>query len=230
MPESGSPERETPERKSFRMAGYPAAGGIVLCGGRSTRMGFAKAWLPFGPDLMLPRVVRTLGEAVGPRVVVAAPEQSLPPLPEDVRVVRDARPDRGPLEGLHAGLTALRGRVELVFVTSCDAPLLAPNFVRRVLESATGFEIAVPWIDGHWQPLAGAYRVSVAEALAELLAADQLRVAGLFDRVATRRITREELLSADPELRSLRNLNRPEDYFAALALAGFAAPPEFPSR
>ena len=60
------------------------AGGIVLCGGRSTRMGVPKATLPFGPETMLQRVVRLLGAVVSPIVVVAAREQSLPELPDDV--------------------------------------------------------------------------------------------------------------------------------------------------
>ena len=38
------------------------SGGIVLCGGQSSRMGRPKAWLPFGDELMLPRVVRLLGD------------------------------------------------------------------------------------------------------------------------------------------------------------------------
>ena len=50
-------------------------GGIVLCGGESRRMGRPKAWLPFGDELMLQRVVRILGEVVNPIVVVAAPGQ-----------------------------------------------------------------------------------------------------------------------------------------------------------
>ena len=55
--------------------------GIVLCGGQSKRMGKPKAWLPFGGELMLPRVVRILRTVVAPVVVVAAPDQDLPPLP-----------------------------------------------------------------------------------------------------------------------------------------------------
>jgi len=54
------------------------AGGIVLCGGKSTRMGVPKATLPFGPETMLQRVVRLLGTVVSPVVVVAAQGQPLP--------------------------------------------------------------------------------------------------------------------------------------------------------
>ena len=37
-------------------------GGIVLCGGQSQRMGQPKAWLPFGGELMLPRIVRPIAD------------------------------------------------------------------------------------------------------------------------------------------------------------------------
>src|SRR5688572_15258054 len=97
-------------------------GGIVLCGGKSSRMGYPKALLPFGPELMLQRVVRLLREVVSPIVVVAAHDQALPPLPSDTLLARDERPERGPLEGLHAGLAALAGRVEAAYATSCDVP------------------------------------------------------------------------------------------------------------
>ena len=58
-------------------------GGIILCGGQSKRMGRPKAWLPFGDELMLPRVARLLREAVEPVVVVAAPGQDLEHIPGD---------------------------------------------------------------------------------------------------------------------------------------------------
>src|SRR5215472_11419665 len=104
------------------------AGGIVLCGGRSTRMGSSKALLPFGPETMLQRVVRMLSTVVSPIVVAAAAGQPLPDLPADVIVVRDECQGRGPLEGLRAGLTALPKTVESAYVTGCDVPLLVPGF------------------------------------------------------------------------------------------------------
>jgi molybdopterin-guanine dinucleotide biosynthesis protein A len=56
-----------------------------------------------------------------------------------------------------------------------------------------------------------------------LLAADRLRPAFLFDALRTRRVRPEEMLAVDPELTTLRNLNTPEDYRAALADAGISS-------
>src|SRR5437762_3277922 len=108
--------------------------GIVLCGGKSSRMGRPKAWLPFGHALMLQRVVRVLGEVVSPVVVVAAPGQDVPPLPESVAVVRDEVEGRGPLAGFAAGLAALKDTADAAYLSACDVPFLTPAFVARVVD------------------------------------------------------------------------------------------------
>lgn len=198
-------------------------GGIVLCGGRSRRMGLPKLSLPFGLEVMLARVVRLVAEAVEPVVVVAAAEQELPPLPRSVLVARDRQEDRGPLEGLAVGLAALGDRVEAAFAAACDQPLLRPAFIRRVIELSEGYVAAVPCIDGVAEPLSAVYRTSVLPEIERLLAEDRRRPAYLFDRVRTRWIRADELTGVDPQLQSLSNVNSLADYHAALKLAGLGA-------
>jgi molybdopterin-guanine dinucleotide biosynthesis protein A len=195
-------------------------GGIVLCGGKSTRMGSPKALLPFGPETMLQRVVRVLGRVVAPIVVVAAADQELPALPREVIVARDEREARGPLEGLRAGLEALPPDVDAAYVTSCDVPLLVPGFVTQMLDLARGYDVAVMEIDGFTHPLSAVYRRATLPFVDDLLAHDRLRPVFLFDAVRTRRVKPEEM-TADPELRTLRNLNTRDDYERALVEAGF---------
>src|SRR5713101_6883931 len=129
-------------------------GGIVVCGGQSKRMGRPKAWLPFAGEIMLPRVLRLLDEAVKPIVVVAAPGQDLPPLPSAVDVVRDEEKGRGPLQGLAAGLTALQGRADAAYASSCDVPLLQPAFVARIAASLEDYDLAIPRDGQYHHPLA----------------------------------------------------------------------------
>jgi molybdenum cofactor guanylyltransferase len=200
-------------------------GGIVLCGGRSTRMGRSKAFLPFGPELMLPRVVRLLAEVVSPIVVVAAQNQELPPLPTGVRVVRDEHEALGPLAGLAAGLAALRGEVDAAFASSCDTPLLQPAFVRQIIASLGDHDLAIPRDGQYHHPLAAVYRTSVEAPIRELIAAGRLRPFFLLEKIRTREIDVNELRQADPDLQSLRNTNTPAEYQAALREAGFPDTP-----
>ncbi len=196
-------------------------GGVVLCGGRSSRMGRPKAWLPFGGELLLPRVVRLLGEAVDPVVVVAAPGQDAPPLPGHIAVVRDEEDGRGPLQGLAAGLKALGDRIDAAYLSSCDAPFLRPAFVRRLIELLGDAVACVPRVGDHYQPLAAVYRVEAIDAVRRLLAANRgggvaPPLHSLFAAVPTRVVGDVELADVDSTFQTLRNLNTPEEYEAAL--------------
>ncbi|MCA9268069.1 MAG: molybdenum cofactor guanylyltransferase [Planctomycetales bacterium] len=208
-------------------------GGIIICGGHSTRMGVDKATLPFGDEPLLARVVRLLREGLhaaadsgAPQLtVVAAAQQSLPQLPPDVRVVFDERPDRGPLEGLRAGLASLQGAADAAFVVGCDAPLLAPGLVAHLAAQLGEWEIVAPRDDAALQPLAAVYCASVLPHVEALLAEDRRSLQALLARCRTREIPVDELRAVDPRLGSFVACNTPESYRAALAAAGLAATP-----
>src|SRR6266571_2105340 len=154
------------------------AAGIVLAGGRSSRMGTPKAALEWHGSTLLWRTAGILARATGgPVVVVRAPGQELPALPPGTEVVPDPREGLGPLQGIAAGLAALSGRAEAAFVSSTDLPFLHPAFVRRVLRAtADGADVGLPVARGYQQPLAAAYRVALAP-LAAGLVARQVRAA-----------------------------------------------------
>src|SRR5215207_2959492 len=150
-------------------------GAIILCGGKSSRMGQDKANLPFGSEKMLQRVTRLISEVVDHKnlVVVAAPVQELPALPVDVTVAYDSRQFRGPLEGLATGLRALEDRVDAVYATGCDVPLLMPGFVDLMFKSLDDHQIVVPCEGEYHHPLAAVYRPNIQAKIQELLAAER---------------------------------------------------------
>jgi molybdopterin-guanine dinucleotide biosynthesis protein A len=95
-----------------------------------------------------------------------------------------------------------------------------PAFVSRVFEllQLHATRAVVPAVSGWRHPLAAAYRVDVLREAQAMFAEDRLRMMELLDRVAACEISAEELMSCDPELLSLRNLNTQHDYHAALTL------------
>ncbi|MDQ3162164.1 MAG: NTP transferase domain-containing protein [Actinomycetota bacterium] len=202
-----------------------AAGGIVLAGGRSSRMGTPKAALEWHGSTLLRRICGLVERSVdGPVVVVRAAGQALPELPASIEVVEDAREGRGPLQGLAAGLAALSGRARAVYVSSTDVPLLHPAFVRRVVGALTGeVDVVLPLAGGFPHPLSAAYRTSLLALVERLVAADRLRPAFLFEECRVTRLDEAALLADpalagfDPALDSVLNLNEPGDYEAARA-------------
>ena len=196
-------------------------GGIVLCGGKSSRMGRPKHLLPFGPETLLERVVRRMWDVVSPIVVVAASGQKLPPLPDGVIIGRDEVQGKGPLAGLAVGLSLMSPHREAAFVSSCDAPFLEPGFIEAMLDQLGEHDLAIPREETYYHPLAAAYRTSLEPAVRGLLAEDQLRPFFLIENCRAKIIDVDDLRTADPRLASLRNTNRPEDYEQALKDAGF---------
>ncbi|MEA2154024.1 MAG: molybdenum cofactor guanylyltransferase [Solirubrobacteraceae bacterium] len=203
-----------------------ATAAIVLAGGRSTRMGTPKGALEWHGSTLLRHATGIVARVVdGPVVVVRAAGQELPALAAGVEVAQDAREGRGPLEAIAAGLAAVGGRAQAVYVTGVDAPFLHPAFVRRVLELLGPHDdVALPRADGFAQPLAAAYRATVDAPLSALLREDRhLGTAALMRRCRVHELGAEKLLAdpvlaaLDPGLLSLRNVNEPGEYEAARA-------------
>ncbi|HEV7453282.1 MAG TPA: molybdenum cofactor guanylyltransferase [Pseudonocardiaceae bacterium] len=199
------------------------AAGVVLAGGRSSRMGTPKAALEWHGSTLLRRTLGVLARAVdGPLLVVRAPGQLLPEIPPQADVVEDPEEGLGPLQGVAAGLAALTGRAQIAFICSTDLPFLHPVFVRRVLSALIeGTDVVLPVARSFPQPLAAAYRVTLAPLVAELVATGDLRPAFLLRRCATLRLddaallTDPALAAADPALDSVINVNSPDDYRTA---------------
>jgi len=200
----------------------PGFAGVVLAGGRSTRMGSPKAALEWHGSTLLRRTAGILGR-FGPVVVVRAAGQHLPALPAQIRVVDDAREGKGPVQGIATGLAAIGDQADFAFVVSTDLPFLHPAFVRRMLHAAAdaAADVALPLARGFPQPLAAAYRTTLAAAAERLAAADRLRPAFLFDECSVLRLddaallTDPALAAFDPALDSVLNVNEPAGYRAA---------------
>jgi len=186
--------------------------GIVLAGGRSSRMGSPKALLPFDGEPLIVHIVRRLQRLFARIVVVAAPEQQLPDLP--VTVVRDEVAFQGPVGGIYYGLAAARD--EIGFVTSCDAAFSNACLISHLLSLAPGFDVIVPRWEGRLQPLNAVYRRTVLPALEAQLANGELRPVFLYDKVSTRIVEEDEVRRFDPAGDSFFNMNAPEDYAEAL--------------
>lgn len=181
--------------------------GIVLAGGQSRRMGRDKASLPWGGSDLLHTVLTALAPVCGRLVVVSNIPRAIR-LP-GVTVVADVHTGCGPLAGIHAGLTAARGGYS--FVAACDMPQIDSRAVAFMAAAAAGHDVAVPYIDGHYNPLHAVYHHRCLPLIETMLTSGRYRIADLFAAVSVRRVSAAELARFDAELGMLKNINSPED-------------------
>lgn len=191
-----------------------AASAVILAGGKSSRMGQAKALLTFDGEPLIVHTVRRLAQLFPDIVVVAAPEQALPRLP--VTLVHDTVAYQGPVGGICYGLQAAQR--EVCFVTSCDAPFLQPALMTHLVSRSPGYDVVVPVWQDRLQPLHAVYRRSVVPLLQGQLERGELRPILLYKKVPTLEVNPDEIRQFDPAGHSFRNMNSPQDYQAGLEL------------
>lgn len=205
-------------------------GAVLLAGGKSSRMGSDKAWLPWRGRPLLSHVVDVVVSACNhPVVVVAAAGQQLPPLhPASIRVDDPPEFDQpGPLVALFAGLGVLAAHhTELAYLGACDNVFLTADYLRLLFASLQDepdlggiLPVDTPEsgaaTDRHFpHPLAGAVRVAAAHAAArEVLSKGGSRLRFVFDRVGARWLDAASL----PDRRVLRTCNTRAEYDEAVA-------------
>lgn len=178
-------------------------------------MGSEKWALRFGAQTLIERLTLLLAPQVGEIVIAAAPGQEIPLIPGSVSVVRDQAADQGPLEGIMVGLQRFSRAIELVYLTSVDAPFLEPSWVAGLRLHLGDAEAVIPCVDGIDQPLRAIYRrASLQQAVSECLTASagDRSVRTAIARLRTARLGHGELAELDPDFRSLINMNTAEEY------------------
>ena len=209
---------QAPREPTQRGAVDPELSGIVLSGGRSSRMGSDKCALEIEGRSLLQRVVDALGEVVDEIVVVGAPGGPRPEVRS--RVARRCKTDpfegAGPLVAIAAGLETARAPVAVV--VACDLPYLEPSLLRLLADRAqAGAQLVVPLYDGRPQLLCGAWRRDALPIVRERIDAGERAVAAAAEALHAELLPEEAYAHLDPGGRSFVNVNTPEQLAAARA-------------
>ena len=179
--------------------------GIVLAGGKSSRMGFNKAFIEFGGKRLIEATVDRL-KALFPEVLIVAND---PPLYAylGVKVVSDLIPDSGSLGGIYTGLSAARHPA--CFFAACDMPFLNAELITLLVREAEGWDAVVPRVRGELQPLHAVYAKSCLPLIKESIDASVLKIARFFPKAKVKIIEEPALRAVDPYLFGFMNVNTP---------------------
>jgi molybdopterin-guanine dinucleotide biosynthesis protein A len=194
--------------------------GLILCGGRSSRMGADKAALRIGPRTLLDMTLERM-HAVAAQVAVSVAAEARVPQRPGVLWVRDEAAYRGPLFGLLHGFRAVAGSAERVVAMPVDMPFLTVPWLKRLLEGLEGHAACAFRWQGYTNALTAAYRLDVLPLLESLVAEGKQRPMALLDGVPARILEVESLWRAEDGPPPLLDTDTPEDYREALLLAGY---------
>ncbi len=182
--------------------------GIILAGGKSSRMGCNKAFIEWDGAPLIEHSLAVFN-AVFAEVMISS---NHPELYADygVKVIKDNYPDHGPLGGLEACLR--EARYDYAFFAACDMPFLNTEVIRFMAEEIEGEDILVPEIEGVVHPLHAFYHKNCLPLLAESLKAKHLKLTKLVQQYSRVRYLREKDFRDFPAIHLfLSNMNTPQE-------------------
>jgi molybdopterin-guanine dinucleotide biosynthesis protein A len=188
--------------------------GIVLAGGESRRMGRDKAFLTLDGIPLIEHVLRTL-HGMFPRTIIVTNNPAAYAL-YDAVVVTDVVDKPGPLTGIYSGL--LHSTDEHNFLVACDMPFLNGGLISYMAGLVNDQDIVVPMIAGRVEPLHAVYSKGLLSLIEKRIRQDARQIQGIFSEARVRFVTETEIDRYDPEHRSFKNLNTPEEYKEATCL------------
>lgn len=189
--------------------------GIIIAGGKNSRMGTHKAFLQVSNEPIINSIKRELQVVTDHILLVTSEPAIFSHL--NLPTVADIFPHSGPLGGIHAGLARSRSAINLV--VPCDLPFLHRQLFKLLLRYASGYDVVVPRLGVFLEPLVALYNKTCLGIIEEQLRSGRYKVTSFFPRVKVKEVEREEIARlADPEYLFF-NVNTPLDLNRAREMA-----------
>ena len=181
--------------------------GIILSGGKSSRMGANKAFLHVGGERLIDRTVRIFKEIFSEVILVT--NNPLDYLDQDCTIATDIIKGKGPLGGIYTGL--FHASHERIFMAACDMPFLNRAFIEYIMDHCADFDIVVPELPDGLQPLHAIYSRRCLPAIKRLIDKDQLKITGFYKGLKKLTIPEDVTKRFDPKGMMFINVNTEAD-------------------
>jgi molybdopterin-guanine dinucleotide biosynthesis protein A len=192
--------------------------GLILAGGPSRRMeGENKAFLLLDNQRMIERQIEEMKNGCSELIIVTNdPDPYLKIVDRSIRIITDYFPGKGPLSGMHAGLTLAKNRN--VWVVGCDMPFLSAIAAKMLLqEKDEGIEAVIPSINGTIYPFHGVYDKSCVPHIIAALDQEGQELRYLLKKILWRELHEAEFAQRGIDCRFVKSIDTRQDYEALIA-------------
>ncbi len=194
---------------------------IILCGGKSSRMGRDKGSMIIQNKPMIKHILSTLNHQINEVIIVLNDESRIAKYGEFINpqdysfkliFVEDEVKNKGPLPGIMTGLRKINS--EHALILPCDSPYVTPNYINTIFgELDENYQAIVPYHDPEnklktSEPLHSIYSRNIIPEIEKLISEDVLHIKGLIEKIDAKFILID---NKKIEKKEFRNLNRPED-------------------
>jgi len=182
--------------------------GIILAGGKNSRMGTNKAFLEIDGSRLIDKTINIYREIFSEIIIVTNDPLSYTEFPETL-IITDIYKEKGALGGIYTGL--FYATYDYSFVAACDMPFLNEDFIIYLTEQIDKFDIVVPELPEGFQPLHAIYSRNCLSHIKKLLIADKLKITSFYKEVRMLSIPEEKIKPFNQDGRLFLNVNTLED-------------------
>ncbi|MBQ8016582.1 MAG: molybdenum cofactor guanylyltransferase [Methanobrevibacter sp.] len=194
---------------------------IILCGGKSSRMGQDKGSMIIQNEPMIKHILSTLNNQINEAVIVLNNKERIDKYcdfidPKDytynITFVEDKIKNKGPLPGIMTGLSQITSNYALIL--PCDSPYVSKKYINTIFnEIEDNCQAVVPYHDIEnklktSEPLHSIYNKNILSEIERLISEDTLHIKGLIEKIDAKFVLID---NKKIEKKEFRNLNRPED-------------------
>ena len=179
--------------------------GVVLAGGKSSRMGTDKAFVRVNKQPLIEHSLAALRQCFTRNIIIANHCEAYRSFA--LPVFADLIPNLGPIGGLQAALH--HAETPAVFLVACDMPFLDPALIRAM--ALDDFDAVAPCVRGRYEPLHAGYARRILPVVEQQIAAGRYGLQELLIRLRVRSLGEERLQRYAGWPRSFSNVNTPAD-------------------
>jgi molybdenum cofactor guanylyltransferase len=182
--------------------------GIILAGGKNSRMGTKKAFLTIDGVRLIDKILAVYQDVFAEIIIVTNDPLAYTEF-FATTVVTDIYKEKGALGGIYTGL--FFASHDYSFVAACDIPFLSKDFIIYLTEQVDKYDIVVPQLSDGFQPLHAVYSQNCLSPIKRLLIADKLKFTGFYKEMRLLSIPEEKIRPFNEDGRLFLNINTPKD-------------------
>lgn len=179
----------------------------VMAGGKSSRMGSDKSFMPLHGKPMIEHVLAKIDGMGSETIIISNDTERYDFL--DYSIYSDIYTDFGPLGGLHAALTYAAN--QYILVVACDMPWLNRSLLEYMISLRMNYDVVVPRWTKFPEPMHAVYSKDCVKHVEHNLDSGLLKLISFYGQVSVRYINRDVIELYDPEGLSFENVNTPDD-------------------
>lgn len=194
---------------------YSNITGVILAGGKSSRMGVNKSFLKLGSQTIIEHIVNLMKSIFSEVIIITNTPDEYKFL--NLPLYEDIYKWKGPLAGIHSALT--HSQTEKIFVLSCDVPLMSKDMIEYLIEYKSVKSVIFCEAAGYHQPLVGVYSKKILSEIEKFISNNEMSDKSFhhfLENIDIEIIHPEDLPFYRDEI--YLNINRPIDYEMVLSV------------